>query len=123
LIKCKCIIRSVLASELYSIAHGFDIGAVIKLTIDLVLNITISLIIYTDLKSLYNCFVRLSITQEKRLMVDFICLCQLYKCKEIAKIKWIKGNTNPADFITKLKAYNALKQLIDTNKVNISVME
>ena len=42
-------------------------------------------------------------------MVDFMCLRQLYKRKEIAKIKWIKGNTNPADFMTKLKAYNILK--------------
>ena len=56
-------------------------------------------------------------------MVNFICLHQLYKCKEIAKIKWIKGNTNLADFMIKLKVYNALKQLINTNKVNISVME
>ena len=56
-------------------------------------------------------------------MVDFMCLCQLYKHKEIAEIKQIKGNTNPANFITKLKAYNALKQLINTNKVNISVIE
>ena len=56
-------------------------------------------------------------------MVDFICLRQLYKCKEIAKIKWIEGNTNLANSITKLKAYNALKQLINTNKVNISVMK
>ena len=56
-------------------------------------------------------------------MVNFIYLRQLYKCKEIAEIKWIERNTNPADFITKLKAYNVLKQLINTNKVNMSVME
>ena len=56
-------------------------------------------------------------------MVDFMCLYQLYKYREIAKIKQIKGNTNPADFITKLKAYNVLKQLINTNKVNISVIK
>jgi hypothetical protein len=43
-------------------AHGFDIEAVIKLTIDLVLNTTIPLVICTDLKSLYNCLVRLGIT-------------------------------------------------------------
>ena len=42
-------------------------------------------------------------------MVDFIYLRQLYEHKEIAKIKWIKGNTNPADFIIKLKVCNALK--------------
>jgi hypothetical protein len=52
-----------------------------------------------------------------------MCLYQSYKHKEIAKIKWIEENTNPADSMTKLKVYNALKQLIDTNKVNISVME
>ena len=68
-------------------AHGFNIGAVIKSTIDLVLNITIPFIIYTNLKSLYDCLVKLSTTQKKRLMVDFIYLRQLYKYKEIAKIK------------------------------------
>ena len=62
-------------------------GAVIKSTINLVLNTTIPLIICTDLKSLYNCLIRLSTTQEKRLMVDFMCLYQSYKYKEIAKIK------------------------------------
>ena len=56
-------------------------------------------------------------------MINFIYLCQLYKHKEIAEIKWIEGNTNPADFIIKSKACNALKQLINTNKVNISIME
>ena len=56
-------------------------------------------------------------------MVDFICLHQSYKYREIAKIKWIKGNTNLANFMTKSKVYNALKQLIDTNKVNISVIK
>ena len=68
-------------------AYRFDIGATIKLTIDLVLNTTITFIICTDLKSLYNYLVRLTITQEKRLIVDFICLHQSYKYREIAKIK------------------------------------
>ena len=36
-------------------------------------------------------------------------LRQLYKYKKIVKIKWIKGNTNLANFITKLKVYNPLK--------------
>ena len=56
-------------------------------------------------------------------MVNFIYLYQLYKRREIAKIKWIKGNTNLADSITKLKVYNVLKQLINTNKVNISIIK
>ena len=43
-------------------AHGFNIGAIIKLTINLVLNITIPFIIYTNLKSLYGYLVRLNTT-------------------------------------------------------------
>src|SRR2546421_12328507 len=39
LIKCKRVTRSVLASELYALAHGFNIGAVIKLTIQKILGI------------------------------------------------------------------------------------
>ena len=37
-----------------------------------------------------------------------MCLHQAYKRREIAKIKWINGNANPANIITKGKAYNAL---------------
>ena len=50
-------------------------------------------------------------------MVDFMYLYQLYKHKEIVKIKQIKGNTNLANSIIKLK------QLINTNKVNINIIE
>ena len=37
LIKCKRVTRSVLASKLYALAYGFDIGAVIKLIIQRIL--------------------------------------------------------------------------------------
>src|SRR6266536_1589456 len=104
LIKCKRVTRSVLALELYRIAHGFDVGATIKSTIKKILRIdTLLLILYTDSKSLYDCLVKLGTTQEKRLIVDLMCLRQLYKRQEIAKIKWINGNSNPADAITKSK--------------------
>jgi hypothetical protein len=36
-IKCKRVTRSVLASELYRLAHGFDIGAAIKSIIQRIL--------------------------------------------------------------------------------------
>jgi hypothetical protein len=35
--KCKRVTRSVLASKLYALAHGFDIGASIKSTISKIL--------------------------------------------------------------------------------------
>ena len=60
-------------------AHGFDIGATIKSTIDKILQVNLPLILYTDSKSLYDCLVRLGTTQEKRLMIDVMCLRQAYE--------------------------------------------
>ena len=63
------------------------------------------LVLYTDLKSLYNCLVKLGTTQEKRLMVNLMCLYQAYKRREITKVKWISSGDNPVDAITKAKPY------------------
>ena len=52
--------RSVLAIKLYGVAYGFNITAAIKLTINKILFIIILLILYTNLKSLFNCLVRLN---------------------------------------------------------------
>jgi len=72
--KCKRVTRSVLALELYGIAHGFDIGGLVKTTIDRILEIEVPLVIYIDSKSLYECLVKLGTTREKRLMIDVMCL-------------------------------------------------
>ena len=104
-------------------AHGFDIGASVKSTIEKALSINLPLVLCTNSKSLYDYLVKLGTTQEKRLMIDVMCLCQAYKRQEIAKVKWIQGNTNPADSMTKGKPSTALKQLIDTNRVELKVVE
>jgi hypothetical protein len=78
-VKCKRVTRSVLASELYGIVHGFDIGAVIKSTVDKILQVNLLLILCTDSKSLYDCLVRLGTTQEKCLMINVMCLRQAYE--------------------------------------------
>jgi len=65
----------VLAFKLYTIAYGFDISAFIKFIIDKVLRIELPLMLYINSKSLYNFLVKLGTTQEKRLMIDIMCLC------------------------------------------------
>ena len=90
-------------------AYGFDISAVIKATVKLQLNINLPLILYTNSKSIYKCLIKLGTTQEKRLIIDVMCLHQLYKRREIAKVKWIDGDSNPTDAITKSKPLLALK--------------
>ena len=78
-IKCKRVTRSVLAAELYGMAHGFDIGGVIKATLGKILGAALPLILCTHSKSLYDCLVKLGTTQEKRLMVDVMSLRQSYE--------------------------------------------
>jgi hypothetical protein len=103
-------------------AHGFDTGASIKHTIELILQIdNLPLMLCTDSKSLYECLVKLGTTQEKRLMIDILCLRQAYERRLITEIVWIDGTTNPADAMTKSKPCQGLKDLIDTNKINIKL--
>jgi hypothetical protein len=120
--KCKRVTRSVLASELYGLAHGFDIAVAIKSTVDKILQINLPLVLATDSKSLYDCLVRLGTTQEKRLMIDVMCLRQAYERRQITEVKWIDGESNPADAMTKGKACAALTNLIDTNKIDLQAI-
>jgi hypothetical protein len=87
LIKCKRVTRSILASELYSMAHGFNIGTAIKSTLDKALQVNLPLIICTNSKSLYDCLVQLGTMQEKHLIINVICLCQAYEQRQITKVK------------------------------------
>ena len=122
LVKCKRVTQSVLASELYSIAYGFDIRTAIKSTIDKILQINLPLILCTDSKSLYDCLVRLGTTQEKRLMIDVMCLQQAYEQRLITEVKWIDGEANPANAMTKGKPCLALTQLVNTNCIDIKAI-
>ena len=52
-------------------------------------------------------------------MIDIMCFYQLYKHREIIKVKWINSNSNPTDLMTKGKASTALKKLINTNYLEL----
>jgi hypothetical protein len=61
-IKYKRVTHSVLASELYTMAHRFDTRAAIRSTIKAMLQIQLLLILRTDSNSLYNYLVKLRTT-------------------------------------------------------------
>jgi hypothetical protein len=89
-------------------AYRFNIRAIIKLTVNKILNINLLLIMCIDLKSLYNCFIRLSTTQEKRLIINIMYLQQVYKRREITEVKGIDSNINLVNVMTKGKPCLAL---------------
>jgi hypothetical protein len=92
-------------------AYRFNIRALVKLTIDKVLGIDLPLVLCINSKLLYKCLVKLGTMQEKRLIIDIICLRQAYKRKENLKVKQINGESNLINAITKSnsKSLNALK--------------
>ena len=117
--KCKRITRSVLASELYAMVAGFDSGSAIHSTINSILQSEIPLTVCTDSYSLYDCVTKLGTTAEKRLMIDIMGLRQSYERREITEVRWIDGNCNPADAMTKEKPGQALRQLVETNTLKL----
>ena len=86
-IKCKRVTRSVLAAKLFAMTQKFDVASVLKSFIEKMLQISLSMFICTDSKSLYDCLVRLGSTIEKRLMIDIMCLRESYERKKITEIK------------------------------------
>jgi hypothetical protein len=50
-----------------------------------------------------------------------MCLYQAYKQRKITKVKWISSNNNLANAITKAKPCQALKTLININKLDLKV--
>jgi hypothetical protein len=76
----------VLAAELFAMIHDFDVESILKSTLIKMLVIDISLILVIDSKFLYDCLIRLSITIEKRLMIDVMILRQFYERREITEM-------------------------------------
>jgi len=103
--KSKRVTRSVLASEIYGMVGGVDMALAMNSTIQMIVRqLDIPpppIIICTDSYSLYECLVKLGTTKEKRLMIDIIALRQSYERRELTEVRWINGQDNPADVMTK----------------------
>ncbi len=103
--------------------NEFDLGFVIKQMLATICKridlAKVPLILYTNSYLLYQCLVQLGTTSEKRLMIDIMALRQSYERREIDEIRWICGEDNPANAMTKASPNSALKGIISTNKGTI----
>ena len=114
-----------LVLEIYNIIGDINmaiaIGTTLQIIIDQLILLTILIIIYIDLYSLYECLVKLGTTKEKRLIINIIALRQSYECRELFEIRWINGHDNPADAMTKSNPNKALEQFIETNTLRVRI--
>jgi hypothetical protein len=124
-IKCKRMTRNFLTIELFAMIHDFDVESILKSILIKLLDkkISMSLILIFDSKSLYDCLIHLSITIEKRSMIDVMILCQFYERSEITKMIWIHDINNSTNSMIKIKSSTALKTIIDINQINLNIIE
>ena len=125
LTKSKRVTRSVLASKIYGMVAGADITFIVATTIKIITEQLrlpeIPMVVLTDSYSLYECIVKLGTTKEKRLIINIMALRQMYERRELDEVRWINGNNNPADAITKGNLNKSLKLFLNTNKLTIHV--
>jgi hypothetical protein len=123
--KSKRVTRSVLASEIYGMVSGVDMALAISATINMITTqlglLPPPVIVCTDSYSLYECLVKLGTTKEKRLMIDVMALRQSYERRELTEVRWINGQDNPADAMTKAAPNKMLETFLDTNEMTIRV--
>ena len=123
--KSKRVTRSVLASEIYGMVAGTDMAYAINTTIKMVTDQfnfpAIPTIVCTDSYSLYECLVKLGTTKEKRLMIDIMAIRQSYERRELQEIRWINGQDNPADAMTKSAPNKALERFLNNNQLTVRV--
>ncbi|RDW58864.1 hypothetical protein BP6252_13340 [Coleophoma cylindrospora] len=123
--KSKRVTRSVLASEIYGMVSGVDMAVVMSSTIRMITEQlklpTVPIIVCTDSYSLYECLVKLGTTKEKRLMIDIMALRQSYERRELTEVRWINGQDNPADAMTKANPNKTLERLLDTNVTTVRI--
>ena len=53
-------------------------------------------------------------------MIDIIGLRQSYERREISEVRWIDGTCNLADSMTKEKASQVLRRLVETNTIELT---
>lgn len=91
LTKYRHMTQSLLATKIYGIVNGFDLGFVIKQMLTTICKridlAKLLLILCTDPYLLCLCLVQLRKTSEKQLMIDIVTLRQLYEGREIDEIK------------------------------------
>lgn len=75
----------------------------------------------TDSLSLFDVIKKVSVTAEKRLMIEYSIVRRSYKCREIEKVGFVRTQNNPADSLTKPKRCPILESILKQASIVIDV--
>lgn len=112
--KCKRVVRSVMAGEVYAFSTAFDEAFVLRYDLEQLYGRRIPLSLFTDSKQLFDVVTKATHPTEKRLMVDIAAARQAYNRYDISNVGLIASEDNPADPLTKENGCHALDTLLRT---------
>lgn len=95
--KARRATRSVLGAETYAIADAFDVGYTLAHDLSEILQVSITLVMSTDSKSLFSLITKDSLSTERRLMIDITSVRQSFDNGEIDCLELKNTDTNPSD--------------------------
>ena len=121
--KSRRIVRSVLGGEVYAFADAFDVGYIIKRDLEIMLDRSIRLQMFTDSKSLFDIITKCGSTTQKRLLIDVKSVREAYNNHEVSDVGFLRSEHNPADSFTKISANESLQRILSHNKVDFPVAE
>ena len=113
--------RSVLGSEVYAFADGFDAAFSIKYDLEKMTGLHIPILMLTDSKSLFDIITKSSTTREKRLLIDIATVRNAYNNNELSKVGNILSNQNPSDAFTKVGKCKALISILEAGTITLEV--
>lgn len=121
--KCKRVVRSIMAGEVYAFSAAFDEAFVIRYDLERLYSRHIPLIMFTDSKQLFDVVTKASHPTEKRLMVDIAAARQAYNRQDISSVGLIASEHNLSDAMTKPRCGPALDTFLRTGVVHTPVVQ
>lgn len=119
--KSKRVARSVLGSEIYAFADGFDFAFCVKKDLEMILLKSIPMQMLTDSKCLFDVITKCSTCREKRLLIDIAVVKEAYQKQEISQVGHVFSDQNPADALTKIGNCPALNSILETGQLHLEV--
>ena len=120
--KCRRVVKSTFAAELFALVQGYDNGMALKHSISAILGRDVQIAIYIDSKGVWDAVVSLRSLTEKRLLIDIACLRQSFGTGELKSFYCIDTALNPADAFTKERPCPAFQEVLDSGRLRHPVL-